>query len=135
MFLFRHEKMGCICCKEDATEEEREPLIQAEDISSSLSRPRSVRSRPDLDGCKSNSSKNTFRKFTYSVHTSLTGTPIDVNQNKAYEEIMKRFNDSIIPFETHGRLSRGTLFTLIHVFQFNSRFYRTGNEPPSNVFQ
>ena len=52
--------------------------------------------------------KNTFMKFTYSVHTSLTGTPIDVNQNKAYEEIMKRFNDSIIPFETHGRLSRGT---------------------------
>ena len=52
IFLFRHEKMGCICCKEDATEEEREPLLQAEDISSSLSRPRSVRSRPDLDGCK-----------------------------------------------------------------------------------
>ena len=47
--------MGCICCKEDATEEEREPLIQAEDISSSLSRPRSVRSRHDLDGCKSSS--------------------------------------------------------------------------------
>ena len=55
--------MGCICCKEDATEEEREPLIQAEDITSSLSRPRSVRSRPDLDGCKSNSSKNTFIKL------------------------------------------------------------------------
>ena len=56
--------MGCICCKEDATEEEREPLIQAEDISSSLSRPRSVRSRPDLDGCKSNSSKKHF----YEIH-------------------------------------------------------------------
>lgn len=80
---------------------------------------------------------NHFLKVTLtnSVHTSLTGTPTDVNQNKAYEEIMKRFNDSIIPFETHGRLSRGTLFTFIHVFQFNSRFYRTGNEPPSNVFQ
>ena len=48
----------------------------------------------------------------HSVHTSLTGTPTDVNQNKAYEEIMKRFNDSIIPFETHGRLSRGMLLIL-----------------------
>ena len=107
IFLFRHEKMGCICCKEDATEEEREPLLQAEDISSSLSRPRSVRSRPDLDGCKIFFMPKVVCLSLYSVHTSLTGTPTDVNQNKVYEEIMKRFNDSIIPFETHGRLSRG----------------------------
>jgi len=108
LIVLRHEKMGCICCKEDATEEEREPLIQAEDISSSLSRPRSVRSRPDLDG----------------FHTSLTGTPTDVNQNKAYEEIMKRFNDSIIPFETHGRLGRDFIEQEMsnHQMYFNEYF-------------
>ena len=59
--------MGCICCKEDATEEEREPLLHAEDISSSLSRPRSVRSRHDLDGCK----KITLFTFT-SVNFQFT---------------------------------------------------------------